>query len=122
MRKAVAPFFKHEPIRMLEGRYPTPPYPELRTWQDKAWESMPAILDEHETNEVRIIDDVAWGPVDVDLDEFERCIQYARDAYERAMGVRPTVIDLPNWTRGTILEQIAFTNGFTIADRRTDED
>lgn len=113
MRAVVAPFLKHEPIRMLEGYYPTPPYPELRTWQDKAWEH---------NDEVRIIDGIAWGPVDVDIDEFERCIQYARDEYERAMGVTPTVIDLPNWARGTILEQIAFTNGFTIADRRPDED
>jgi hypothetical protein len=73
--------------------------------------------------EVPIIGGIAWGPcpVDVDADEWERTILATRDAYERAMGVTPTVIDLPNWARGTILEQIAFNNGFTIADRRTED-
>lgn len=66
-------------------------------------------------------DGIARGPVDVDIDEFERAILYTRAEYEKAMGVTPTVIDLPNWTRGTILEQIAFMHGFTIADRREEE-
>lgn len=140
MREVVAPFLRHEPIRMLEGRYPTPPYPELRTWQDKAWEFMPAMSEEmHKLAEqeiaalyasrrvrefVELVDSIAYGPVpvDVDADEFERTILATRDAYERAMGVTPTVIDLPNWARGTILEQIAFNNGFTIADRREEDD
>ena len=65
---------------------------------------------------------IARGPVDVDVDEFERTILATQAEYEARMGVKPTVIDLPNWARGTILEQIAFTNGFTIADRRENED
>lgn len=67
-------------------------------------------------------DGIARGPVDVDIDEFERTILATQAEYEQRMGVKPTVIDLPNWARGTILEQIAFTNGFTIADRRPDDD
>ena len=68
-----------------------------------------------------IISGIAWGPVRLDADEFERTILATQAEYEARMGVKPTVIDLPNWARGTILEQIAFTNGFTIADRREED-
>lgn len=59
-----------------------------------------------------------WGRCSMDPDEFEAAILAARDEYERRLGVVPSMIDLPNWVRGTILEQIAFTNGFNIAPRR----
>lgn len=65
---------------------------------------------------------IAYGHADIDAEAFERAILHTQAEYEKAMGVKPTVIDLPNWTRGTILEQIAFMHGFTIADRRPDED
>ena len=69
-----------------------------------------------------IRDVMAWGRLEMDInpEEFESTILHMADEYERRMGIRPTVIDLPNWVRGTILEQIAFTNGFTVADRRDD--
>lgn len=127
MRAVVAPFLKHEPIRPLWAYYPQPRYPELRTWQQDAWahnEMLRAMFEEP----VSVVhppfeNGIARGPIDVDVDleEFEQAILRMQAEYEKAMGVKPTVIDLPNWTRGTILEQIAFNNGFTIADRRPDE-
>lgn len=155
MRAVVAPFLKHEPIRPLWAYYPQPPRPELRTWQEKAWDhnemlralfeginphtladegmrqpcvppSCPSFtettLHQEPVMYPTFDNGIARGPVDVDVDEFERTILATQAEYEKAMGVKPTVIDLPNWARGTILEQIAFNNGFTIADRRPDED
>lgn len=128
MRAAVAPFLKHEPIRPLWAYYPQPPRPELRTWQEKVWghnEMLRAMFDEPVSVVHPILENgIARGPIDVDVnvDEFEKAILHMQAEFEKAMGVKPTVIDLPNWCRGTILEQIAFMHGFTIADRRPDED
>lgn len=127
-RRVVAPFLKHEPIRPLWAYYPQPARPELRTWQREAWghnEMLRAMFDEPVSAvDPTLVNGIARGPIDVDVnvDEFEQAILHMQAEYEKAMGVKPTVIDLPNWCRGTILEQIAFTNGFTIADRRPDED
>lgn len=121
----------------------TEPPEDAEPWQREAWGHMPRLLSQFDPLfdagyyprghgqssagaaevESRVRDlPTGWGhlPVDVDFDEVERSILYARDEYERRLGVRPTVIDLPNWVRGTILEQIAFNNGFTIADRRAE--
>lgn len=90
----------------------TEPPEDAEPWQREAWKHMDKIGAEFAR------ENVAWGHVSMDPEEFEAAIQHACDEYERRMGVRPTMIDLPNWTRGTILEQVAFINGFDIAPRR----